>query len=225
MPRGRTLADVNDHSWDWAANDLEAKYSSCGSFCFLLLSRFDVLMLDSICLGKRQAKLQIPAIWEHRTSYNGRFYGVFRGEKGTTVDLFQADERTHPNGLRDGSFRYSCTTKVKITALPSHLFSADLYLLVGKSADDLVRVLFLPETGSGPPEIKHLRVTMNQILAKLEEVARTAEPNIRKRLQEGSYESSEEQSSVVESEESNEVESEEVAMSAIEDGGDSHESE
>lgn len=190
-----------------------------------MLSGFEALMLDSPCLGKRQAKLQIPAIWEPRTSYDGRFYGVFRGQKGTTVDLIQINERTHPNGLRDGSFRYSCTTKVKITALPSHLSFADLYLLVGKSADDLVRVLFLPETGRGPPEIKHLRVTMNQILARLEEVARTAEPNIRKRLQEGSYESSEEQSSVLESEESNEVESEEVAMSAIEGGGDSHESE
>lgn len=182
-------------------------------------------MLDSICLGKRQAKLQIPAVWDHETSYNGRFYRVEMSGESTTVDLYQALERTHRDGLRDWpKFMRNSKLAVKITAFPSHLTSARVCLLAGKSGDDLVRVLFLPQLGKGPPKIKHLRVTLNQILAKMEEVVRAVESNLREHWP-GFFDPSDEESSVSESEESRKVESEEVAMSADEDEGGDHESE
>ena len=182
-------------------------------------------MLDSICLRKRQAKLQIPAVWDSQTSYNGRLYRVHQDRKSATVDLYQAFERTHRNGLHDFPYAYEApefTIAAKITAFPAHLGPAYVCLLVGKCADDLVRVLFLQATEKGPPEIKHLRVTLNQILAKTEEAAIAVELNIRDRRYDR-YEWSEGASSVSESEENNEVESEEVAMSADEDEWESHE--
>lgn len=184
-------------------------------------------MLDSICLRKRQAKLQIPAVWDYKTSYNGRLYRVDEDRKSATIDLYQAFERTQWNGLHDSTHAYQApdfTIAAKITAFPAHLASTYVCLLVGKCADDLVRVLFFPATEKGPPEIKHLRVTLNQILAKTEDAARAVELNMRDRRYDW-YQWSEGESSVSESEENNEVESEEVAMSADEDGGEIYESE
>lgn len=219
------MADVDDHSWDWANNAIEANYSSCGSFCFLDYGVLGVLMLDSTCLKKRQANLQIPAVWDFETSYNGRLYKVDEDRKSATVDLYQAFERSGRNGLHDSLYAYEApefTIAAKITAFPAHLAPAYVCLLVGKCADDLVRVLFFPYSGKGPPEIKHLRVTLNQILAKMEDAARAVELKMRDRRYDW-YQWSEGESSVLEWEENNEVESEEVAMSADEDEWESHE--
>ena len=189
----------------------------------------EVLMLESIYLGNREAKLQIPAVWDGETSYNGRFYIVGTcSENIPMVKMYQAIERTHEIGLRDSTNRWrklQPTIVGKLTAFPSHLALADVYLLVGDNKDNLVRVLFLPLRGpeQGPPEIKHLRVTLNQILAKLEESARTVEPNIEEFFRSETCESSETESVDVESEESSEVESEQVAMSADEAGSEHYE--
>lgn len=52
-----------------------------------------------------------------------------------------------------------------------------MYLFPCEDGDDQVRVLSLPNTPEGelePPEFNDLRVTLNQILAELEEAARAA---------------------------------------------------
>ncbi len=78
---------------------------------------------------------------------------------------------------------------VNITVLASRLASGKFHLLTGGNDDQLVRILCLPE--KGPPAIKHLHVTLNQILAKLKEAAS---------FEWESDESSEEEGSVWESE-------------------------
>ena len=89
------------------------------------------------------------------------------------MNLYQANELPDVNGLRDAidvQWSAETTVSIAITIIPAHLVSAEVYLLVGISGDEPVRVLFLPE--SGPPEVKHLRVTLNQILHRLEEAAK-----------------------------------------------------
>lgn len=83
------------------------------------------------------------------------------------VNLYQGRSR-YGNRMEFMSF-------VAITAIPAHLASGSFFLLVGKSGDDLTRMLFLPK--KGPPEIKDLRVTLNQILDEL--AIRSAELEIK----------------------------------------------
>lgn len=148
----------------------QAQFSDCGSFCFLLYAYpvFGVLMLHSTLLEYRQAERRKPTVWGHRTSYNGHLYEVGWRQKPSMVTLYRAYDLPDANGLLD-SFNPSTTDSVAITAFPIHLANSKIHLLAGENGDDLVRVLFLPR--KGPPEVKYLRVTLNQILAKLEESA------------------------------------------------------
>ena len=158
---------------------IRANFSNCGSFCILRCDSSGVEYLNSVFLEKRQAKTQMPAVWDEDTSYNRRLHLVGNYNEPTMIQLYQAVDRPHRNGLYE-SFNIhrgpEHRIRVNITVIPAHLVKAEIYLLVGKSGDDLLRILFLPS--KGPPEIKHLRVTMNQILAKLDETARAVEPNI-----------------------------------------------
>ena len=61
------------------------------------------------------------------------------------------------------------TNALKLTALSRRLASGQFHLLAGRNDNPLIRVLCLPR--NGPPAIKCLRVTLNQILAKLKEAA------------------------------------------------------
>ena len=84
------------------------------------------------------------------------------------VRLYQGLDHVNRSGLRESMLiKYPLAFKlsVAITALPAYLASGKFYLLVGKSGDDLTRMLVLPEKGS--PKIKYLRVTLNQILDEL----------------------------------------------------------
>ena len=87
------------------------------------------------------------------------------------------DKRRHDTVKFHKGSMEMISSEVNITAFPNHLASADMFLLSDKDGDDFVRILFLPNTNrdnSGPPEIKFLRVTLNQILAKLDEKAKIA---------------------------------------------------
>lgn len=83
------------------------------------------------------------------------------------VYMLQAYDYIDASGFRDSAMYYdrSGMISVTITAVPVHLAFAAVYLLVGKNGDDPTRMLFLPQ--KGPPEIKYLRVTLNQILNML----------------------------------------------------------
>ena len=176
--------------------------------------------MNSVLVEQKQAKTHMPAAWSGEMSYNRRFYEVgCRDMNIPMVTLYQAIERTYQDGLRDSlDFRLDPQhiIAVHITALPSHLARSSVYLLVGKDEDDFVRILFLPWIGAGLPEIKHLRVTMKQILAKLEEAAKAVEPNIDRLFQEFAEDSEEE---------SSEVESEEAMVAAAEDESESTDTE
>lgn len=129
------------------------------------------MLLNSALLAEKQASLHKPAVSGSETSYNGRFYEIGWRDEATMVNIYQAIGRPG-DGLRDAlncHYVADLTIATAITVFPSHLASAKPYLLAGKDGDDLARMLFLPETG--PPEIKDLRVTLNQILARLEEAA------------------------------------------------------
>ena len=211
------LANLNDRRECWETTRFaKAHFSDCGSFCFLRYNCADVLILTSVLLGKQGAKMRTPAVWGRGTSYNGRFYDVGWRHEPTMVNLYQAIDRPRRSGFRDSSNLWLLpreTIGVAITAFPTHLASATVHLLAGTNADDLVRVLFLPY--EGPPEIKYLRVTLNQILAKMKEVARTVISNLKKDdFQGGNYQLSEESSS--------DLEADEIAMSADGDGSESH---
>ena len=144
------------------------QFSGCGSFCFLNYLYGGVLILKSNLLKESVAKMQIPAIWGKDTTYNQRFFEVGCREDLTMVKLYQALDHVRRSGLRDSARRgylLEYRISVTITAIPAHLASGAVYLLVGKTGDDLTRMLFLPE--NGPPEIKDLRVTLNQMLNEL----------------------------------------------------------
>ena len=140
--------------------------------------------MNNILIEQKQAKTNMPAVWSHDMSYNRRFYEVKCDNTDMPmVTLYQAIEPTHPSSLRGpASVRQDLVhvITVPITAFPNHLVSSHAYLLVGKDEDDFVRIIFFPMTGEGEPtpEIKHLRVTMKQILAKSEEAVRTAQARI-----------------------------------------------
>ena len=145
-----------------------AEYSDCGSFCFLGMGDGKTLDLHSNFLEKMRASIRLPAVWRD-TLYNGRLYTVGRCNGPAMVKMYL--DRKIPNA------REIIPSEVNITVFPNHLASADMVLLSSEDGDDFVRILFLPDTdreNSGPPEIKFLRVTLNQILAKLEETARVA---------------------------------------------------
>ena len=169
------FADKDDHRGEQAnIYYTRAKYSNCGSFCFLRTGDGETLDLHSNFLEKMQASIRLPAVWEH-TLYNGRSYSVARRNGPAMVKMY-LDGKV-PGGIRRDTAREIIPSEVNITAFPNHLASATIYLLSSKDGDDFVRILFLPDTrreNSGPPEIKFLRVTLNQILAKLEETAKIA---------------------------------------------------
>lgn len=155
-----------------------AKYSDCGSFCFLRLYN-GILFLESSVLQQKQAKMHVPAVWHRGTSYNRSFYDLNWPYEHRVIEMYEAVLRPRRCGLRDifgTSPRSKHRTAVAITAFPDHLTTAEVHLLAGRSGDDPVRMLFLPE--KGPPEVKYLRVTLNQILAKLDEVARAVEAKL-----------------------------------------------
>ena len=84
------------------------------------------------------------------------------------VSLYQVLNHGDGSGRRDSAYKDSPpwdAIEVAITAIPAHLAAGAVYLLVGKRGDDLTRMLFLPK--KGPPEIKYLRVTLNQMLDEL----------------------------------------------------------
>lgn len=205
------MADVDDHRIDnYTYHKVLAQFADCGSFCFLNVGYTGLAVLSSVLLEKRQAKIQIPAVWNSETSYNGRFYELGWRSGSTMLQLYQAIDRPHRNGLRDSirvCMGHEETIAVNVTAFPSHIASAEMHLLTGGKGDDPVRILFLPQ--KGPPEIKYLRVTLNQVLAKLEEAARAVQPNIDKLFQEEDE---------VSEEESSGLESEGTVVSADEDG-------
>ena len=123
--------------------------------------------------------MHLPAVWHSVTSYNRRFYDLRWRYESTVMEMYQAVVHPRRCGLRD-SFGFHRDPKyrimISITAFPMHLTFAEVHLLAGRSGDDLVRLLFLPRRG--PPEVKCLRVTLNQVLAKLDEVARAVEARI-----------------------------------------------
>ena len=160
---------------------IRAQYSDCGSFCFLQIPLSGILDLNSNFLEKMRAKIRVPAVWGPDTSYNGRFYSTDLLDGPATMKMYQyiqnPDRRRHRDTVHV-HMRSKESIAVNITVFPTHLASASKLLVAGKDGDDYVRVLFLPDTlqdKSGPPEIKVLRVTLNQILAKLEETARMKE--------------------------------------------------
>lgn len=208
------LADTSVQRGYWTTISItRAQYSDCGSFCFLKYPGGRVSFLNSTFLEEKQAKKQTPAVWGGETSYNGRFYGVGWRDEPTMVNLYQAIDRPSRDGLRDSCICLPAesTISVGITALPTHLASGKVCLLAGNNRDDLVRILFLPT--KGPLEVKDLRVTLNQILDKLEEAAKSVvlwEWHIRAdtRLEE----------------ESSDMESEEAAISVVQNESESSDS-
>ena len=176
------LADKDDRRADRKIfRDTRAQYSDCGSFCFLQIAAGDILDLNSNFLEKMRAKIRVPGVWGQDTSYNGRFYDTDLYDWPGTMKMYQYIKNPNRRGHRDTVHVHMRSRKriaVNITVFPTHLASASKFLLAGKDGDDYVRVLFLPDTlreNSGPPEVKLLRVTLNQILAKLEETARDKE--------------------------------------------------
>ena len=123
-----------------------------------------------------RAKICVPAVWGKFTTYNGQCYAVGPGGGPAMVKMYHDfkvfDKRRHDTvKFHEGSTEM-ISSEVNITVFPNHLASASMSLLSGKDGDDFVRILFLPDTDQeypGPPEVKFLRVTLNQILAKLEE--------------------------------------------------------
>lgn len=177
-----------------------AYFSDCGSFCFLHYGYHGTLKLSSTHLERWCAKMQIPSVWGRQTSYNGRLFDVVLHSEHGMVELYQAISRPLRNGLCDSPWMRRLqehTIAVQITPCPNHLATMQVHLLVGKNGDDLVRISFLPYQGL--PEIKHLRVTLNQILTKLEEAARAAQSKLDELFQQF-YETSEEESGNSESE-------------------------
>ena len=176
-----------------------------------------IVMMNSILVEQVQAKMQMPTVWSDAMSYSRRFYEVgCRNKNIPMVTLYQAIERPHSDGLHDsGCMQWDPqhTIAVQITAFPNHLAVSEVYLLVGKNEDDFVRIVFLPGRSERErvPEIKHLRVTMKQILAKMEEAAKAVEPRIDRLFQEEDAWACGEVQII-------EVDSEEVAMSANQDG-------
>ena len=144
--------------------------------------------------------------------------------------MYRAHDFPDDNGLRDASNVQQKsmvpTVSVAITAFPAHLAYGTVHLLAGKSEDDLVRVLFLPRIG--PPEVKQLRVTLNHILAKLEESASAVDSYRERRVmaEANVLSAIEDQPGTSDAAlaESSDVELEETAISADGDGLGSHES-
>ena len=152
----------SDHAESWGYKSIPSvQFSDCGSFCFLAYQT-EVLVLKSSLLEEKAAKTLTPAVWGYETSYNRRAYLLNWRWESTMVRLYQAVDYVDIIGP-GGSRTYQIS--LSITVVPAHLASGTFYLLVGKSGDDLTRVLFLPEKGS--PEIKYLSVTLNQILDEL----------------------------------------------------------
>ena len=128
------------------------------------------------------------------------------------VKLYQTHAQVESIGFRDVFGRYyktEATVEVAITAIPAHLASGQVYLLVGKGGDDLTRMLFLPK--KGPPEIKYLHVTLNQILAEL--ATRSLESDD-KRSEETAMSAHDDIIGVSDSQESSDTRSQEAAISA-----------
>ncbi|KAK0506980.1 hypothetical protein JMJ35_010680 [Cladonia borealis] len=163
-----TLHRIEDTMYWEYLSAAEVQFSDCGSFCFLTYEPGRILILKSNALKENAAKMQTPAVWGGSTSYNQGFFRVDWREESTMVILYQALDQVDRFGFRHSANKFhpsGNTIEVAITAIPAHLAPGVVYLLVGKSGDDLTRMLLLPK--KGPPEIKDLRVTLNQILDEL----------------------------------------------------------
>ena len=139
----------------------------------------ETLDLNSNFLEKMRASIRVPEVWGRFTLYNGQFYTLGRRNGPAMVKMYL--EGKIPNGTRRHIAREIIPSEINITVFPNHLASASMFLLSSKDGDDFVRILFLPDTdrgSSGPPEIKYLRVTLNQILAKFEEPETVGKPII-----------------------------------------------
>lgn len=163
------------------------------------------MILKSNLLKENAAKMQAPTVWRGMISYNQRFFQVDVPGDSTMVNIYQALYDIDRSGLRDlARIDFWGTSSVIITPIPAHLASGAVCLLVGKSGDDLTRMLFLPI--KGPPEIKDLRVTLNQIL---DELAIRSAKRRRACLELKGYPTAEDASDIV---------SEEASVSTEEDG-------
>ena len=143
-------------------------FSDCGSFFSLTYPYGEMMILKNSLLTEYTARMQTPIVWRGKIYYNQRFFQVCLPEKATMVNIYQSINYIDSSGLRGLAridARSDFANPVALTAVPAHLASAAVCLLVGKSRDDLTRMLFLPE--KGPLEIKDLRVTLNQILDEL----------------------------------------------------------
>ena len=179
-----------------------AHFSDCGSFCFLTLGGLEIAILSSVLLEERQAKPQVPAVWGERTSHNGQLYRLTGDGDGTMIQLRQAIDLLHRNGLRDDvDVERAPEHKISVTITPTlrHLYPAQEYLLASENSRDTARILCLPY--EGPPHIKHLCVAMDQILAKMDEAAREAAPRIEELFKREFDETLKDESNVREAEE------------------------
>ena len=159
VPCRNTITNIESsfddtESWRYTSTP-SVRFSDCGSFCSLTFNNMHYMVLESNLLEGNPAKMQIPAVWGNNISYDQRSFQVRWCEQSRMVKLYEHYRK--PTLPRDPG--------VAITAVPAHLASGAVYLLAGRSGDDLTRMLFLPK--KGPPEIKNLRVTLNQILDEL----------------------------------------------------------
>ena len=194
-------------------------------------------MLESNFMKEKAAKMQIPAVWGIDTSYSQNFFQVGWRKGSTMVKLYQAHHKAGKYGFRYAFRRYysmADSIELAVTAIPAHLASGMIYLLVGRSGDDLMRMLLLPK--KGPPEIKELRVTLNQTLDELHSMplpatidrgnSEVVSDGVSLSTDEDNSETDEDNSETDE-EESSDTRSEMAAMSADDDstwGSDSEES-
>ena len=171
------MANKNDYR---TQDYTHALFSHCGSFCYLTSNILGGQYLSSVFLSKRQVGIQIPAVWGFLISYNGRFYHLSNLGEAAMIQLQRSITRPQNPEILSIRRKPEYSVVANITVIPAHLIPARVCLLVGESGNDFVRILFVLK--EGPPQIKHLRVTMNQILAELEEAARDVKPQIEKRL-------------------------------------------
>ena len=166
----------DDAEYWYYLSDAKVQFPECGSFCFLIYCIGPILILKSNLLKENAVKKQTPAVWGNDTlwlddtSYNHRFFQVGWRDESAMVKLYQTPDRVQSIGFCRSAHKYLPSKRTvlvtTISTLPAHLAHArEVYLLAGKSGNDLTRLLILPR--EGPPEVKYLRVTLNQILDEL----------------------------------------------------------
>lgn len=83
-----------------------------------------------------------------------------------TVGMYQTGDLSSSDPCQLGTLD---GRSMALTTFPLRLAGAKNFLLAGMDENDAVRFLWCPQKGS--PEIKQLRVTLKQILAKAKEIA------------------------------------------------------